>query len=98
MTERALYYWAREYTEGIKEGGDYGDLPQVIAINIVNFDHVRLEKFHTAFRLREDRHKEYCVMPEALEIHFLNMAKFRKRRRRRRGERTCYGDGLRIWT
>ena len=78
MTEWTLYYWAREYVAGIKEGEDYGDLPRVIAINIVNFDHIKLEQFHTVFRLREDVHREY-VLTDVMEIHFLNMVKFRKK-------------------
>jgi predicted transposase/invertase (TIGR01784 family) len=78
MTERTLYYWAREYIAGIKEGGDYGDLPRVITINIVNFDHIRLDQFHTAFRLREDTCREY-VLTDVMEIHFLNMVKFRRK-------------------
>jgi predicted transposase/invertase (TIGR01784 family) len=77
MTERTLYYWSREYISGIKEGEDYSGLPRVIAVNIVNFDHIKLDKFHTAFRLREDTHREY-VLTDLLEIHFLNMVKFRK--------------------
>jgi predicted transposase/invertase (TIGR01784 family) len=81
MTERTLYYWSREYISGIKEGEDYGGLPRVIAVNIVNFDHIKLEEFHTVFRLREDAHREY-VLTDLLEIHFLNMIKFRKLERK----------------
>jgi predicted transposase/invertase (TIGR01784 family) len=44
MSERTLYYWAREYAQGIKEGQDYAKLPRVVTINIVNFDHVKLER------------------------------------------------------
>jgi predicted transposase/invertase (TIGR01784 family) len=77
MTERTLYYWAREYVSGIKEGEDYSELPRVITINIVDFDHVKLDNFHTAFRLREDTRRDY-VLTDVLEIRFLNMVKFRK--------------------
>ena len=84
MSERTLYYWAREYVLGIKAGEDYSGLPRVVTINIVNFDHIKLEHFHSAFRLREDRCPE-CVLTDVLEIHFLNMVKFRKRREQNRG-------------
>jgi predicted transposase/invertase (TIGR01784 family) len=77
MTERTLYYWAREFVAGIKEGDDYGNLPRVITINIVNFDHVKLEAFHSAFHLREDTQRDY-VLTDILEVHFLNMVKFRR--------------------
>jgi predicted transposase/invertase (TIGR01784 family) len=93
MTERTLYYWAREYVAGIKEGEDYGDLPRVITINIVNFDYVKLEKFHTTFRLREDVHHEY-VLTDVMGIHFLNMVKFRRKTMKSSGRITCSGKRL----
>ena len=77
MSERTLYYWAREYVDSIKEGQDYADLPRVVTINIVDFNHVKLEHFHSAFRLREDRCLDY-ILTDVLEIHFLNMVQFRK--------------------
>ena len=77
MSERTLYYWAREYVDGIKEGEDYNELPRVITINIVNFDHIKLDKFHTTFRLREDDYKDF-ILTRDLELHFLNMVQFRR--------------------
>ena len=77
MSERTLYYWAREYVSGIKAGQDYASLPRVVTINIVDFDHVKLEQFHSVFRLREDKNPGY-ILTEVLEIHFLNMVRFRK--------------------
>jgi predicted transposase/invertase (TIGR01784 family) len=79
MTERTLYYWAKEYTAGIKEGEDYRELPRVLTINIVRFDHVKVDRVHTVFRLREDTDREY-LLTEALAIHFVNMVKFRGKR------------------
>jgi predicted transposase/invertase (TIGR01784 family) len=77
MEKRTLWYWGREYTKGISSGGDYKDLPKVITINIVNFDNIKLEDFHTCFHLWEDEHHEY-LLTDVLEIHFINMVKFRK--------------------
>jgi len=77
MEKRTLWYWGREYTKGISSGGEYINLPKVITINIVNFDNIKLEDFHTCFHLWEDEHHEY-LLTDVLEIHFLNMVKFRK--------------------
>jgi predicted transposase/invertase (TIGR01784 family) len=77
MEKRTLLYWAREYAESISAGVDYVDLPKVITINIVNYDNIKLDRFHTTFHIREDTEREY-VLTEVLEIHFLNMVKFRR--------------------
>jgi len=77
MEKRTLMHWGREFTTGISSGGDYKDLPKVITINIVNFDNIKLDDFHTCFHLWEDDHPNY-LLTDVLEIHFINMVKFRK--------------------
>jgi predicted transposase/invertase (TIGR01784 family) len=77
MEKRTLLHWGREYTMGISAGGNYQDLPKVITINIVNFDNIKLDDFHTCFHLWEDNHHDY-LLTDVLEIHFINMVKFRK--------------------
>jgi predicted transposase/invertase (TIGR01784 family) len=51
MEKRTLMHWGREFTKGISAGEDYKDLPKVITINIVNFDNIKLDDFHTCFHL-----------------------------------------------
>jgi predicted transposase/invertase (TIGR01784 family) len=77
MGQRTLFHWSREYEGSLQSGEDYGSLPKVITINIVNFDYIELPEYHTSFHLREDRHPEY-ILTEVLEIHFISMTKFRK--------------------
>jgi predicted transposase/invertase (TIGR01784 family) len=77
MEKRTLLHWGREFTSGISAGGNYKNLPKVITINIVNFDNIKLDDFHTCFHLWEDNHHDY-LLTDALEIHFINMVKFRK--------------------
>jgi predicted transposase/invertase (TIGR01784 family) len=77
MERRTLMHWGREYTKGISAGDDYGELPRVITINIVNFDNIKLDDFHTCFHVWKDDHHDY-LLTDALEIHFINMVKFRK--------------------
>jgi predicted transposase/invertase (TIGR01784 family) len=74
--KRSLMYWSREYVKDIESGDDYKTLPNVITINIVNFDYVPLQSYHTSFHLREDKTPDY-ILTESLEIHFINMMKFR---------------------
>ena len=75
MNRRSLFYWSREFASGLDKGGDYSQLSNVIAINIVNFEAVSVEDFHTSFHLWEDTHKD-CLLTDALEIHFIDVKKF----------------------
>ena len=77
MDKRSLFYWSKEYSSSFKAGQDYNELPNVIAINIVNFDYPQVKQFHTCFHLCEARHRN-LILTDALEIHYLNMVQFRK--------------------
>ena len=76
MDRRSLFYWSREFASGLAKGEDYSLLPNVIAINIVNFEAVAVKDFHTVFHLWEDSHRD-CLLTDALEIHFIDMKKFK---------------------
>jgi predicted transposase/invertase (TIGR01784 family) len=76
MDKRSLFYWSREYTRGIEAGQDYIELPNVVSINIVNFEFLLAGGFHTTFHLWEDQDKN-ILLTDALEIHFIDMVKFR---------------------
>ena len=75
MDRRSLFYWSREFASGLDKGDDYSQLANVIAINIVNFEAVSVDDFHTVFHLWEDTHKD-CLLTDALEIHFIDVKKF----------------------
>jgi len=77
MDRCSLFYWSKEYAESLQAGQDYRELPDVIAINIVNFDFPPMKNFHTRFHLREDQDHD-LVLTGALEIHFINMVQYRK--------------------
>jgi len=77
MDRRSLFYWSKEYTKSLKSGENYRNLPNAIAINILNYNFPPIGEVHTCFHLREDRHREY-ILTDALEIHFLNMVQYRK--------------------
>jgi len=77
MDRRSLFYWSREYTKQIKAGEDCIGLPNVIAINIVDFEYVPSRDFHACFHLWEDAEKD-LMLTDALEIRFIDMVKFRR--------------------
>ena len=76
MDRRSLFYWSTEYSRGIIAGQDHKELPNVIAINIINFEFIPIDDFHTTFHLWEDNHRH--MLTDALEIHFIDMVKFKK--------------------
>jgi len=77
IDRRSLFYLSKEYVRQLNAGGDYILLPDVIAINIVNYDYPKTQSFHSCFHLREDTEHE-IILTEALEIHFVNMVKYRE--------------------
>jgi len=77
MDRRSLFYWSREYSKQLKAGENYIELPNVIAINIVDFECVNSKSFHACFHLWEDTEKN-LMLTDAMEIHFIDMVKFRR--------------------
>jgi len=55
--ERSLYYWARECSTALGEGGEYVELPQVIIISIVSFPMFDCVEFYSEYQpLEVTRH------------------------------------------
>jgi predicted transposase/invertase (TIGR01784 family) len=77
MDKRSLFYWSGEFVKSLKAGQDYSELPDVIAINIIDFDYIDTRSFHSYFHLRDDNEKD-VILTDSLEIHFINMVKYRK--------------------
>jgi predicted transposase/invertase (TIGR01784 family) len=73
--KRALYYWAKLYTEQLKGGEDYGNLSKAIGIHILNFISIlKTEKYHNVFHITEK--KEHFNHFEDLELHTIELKKF----------------------
>ena len=77
IDRRSLFYWGKVYIESLKKGQDYSELPNVVAINIVDFDFPEKGGFHTCFHIREDSERS-LILSSALEIHCINMVQWRK--------------------
>lgn len=76
MTKRTLFYWAKLYVENFKVKSDYSQLTKTITINILGFSLVGKESFHSRYHVYEDETKER--LSDDLEIHFLELSKFKK--------------------
>jgi predicted transposase/invertase (TIGR01784 family) len=73
--KRALYYWAKLYTEQLKTSEDYSLLSKAIGIHILNFTSIlSVEKYHNVFHIRE---KESGIQYfKDLELHTIELKKF----------------------
>jgi predicted transposase/invertase (TIGR01784 family) len=75
--KRALYYWAKLYTEQLQAGEDYSKLSKAISIHILNFVSILdSEKYHNIFHIKEDEtgHPYF----HDLELHTIELKKFSK--------------------
>lgn len=73
--KRALYYWARLYTEQLKSSEDYSALEKVIGIHILNFTSIpEVQNYHNIFQVTE---KETGLLYfKDLELHTIELKKF----------------------
>lgn len=73
--KRALYYWAKIYTEQLKVAEDYSKLTKAIGIHILNFTSIpEVKKYHNVFHISE---KETGLLYfKDLELHTIELKKF----------------------
>ena len=73
--KRALYYWAKLYTEQLKSGDDYALLSKAIGIHILNFSSIpEVTKYHNVFQITE---KDTGLLYfKDLELHTIELKKF----------------------
>ena len=73
--KRALYYWAKLYTEQLKAGDDYSSLSKAIGIHILNFTSILSEtKYHNVFHITEKETGHLYF--KDLELHTIELKKF----------------------
>lgn len=75
--KRALYYWAKLYTEQLKVAEDYSTLSKAIGIHILNFTSIPdSQAYHNVFHVCE---KETGLLYfKDLELHTIELKKFSK--------------------
>jgi len=69
---RTLFYWAKLYIEGFKEGEPYTSLTRCITINLISEGFNRNTQVHSVYNILEQ--KSCQPLTDLLEIHFLNLA------------------------
>ena len=73
--KRALYYWAKIYTEQLKESEDYSKLSKAIGIHILNFTSIpEVRKYHNVFHITE-KETGFAYYKD-LELHTIELKKF----------------------
>jgi predicted transposase/invertase (TIGR01784 family) len=73
--KRALYYWAKLYTEQLQVSEDYGSLSKAIGIHILNFTSIpEVTAYHNVFDIREQ--KSGLLYFKDLELHTIELKKF----------------------
>src|SRR3990167_5013664 len=73
--KRALYYWAKLYTEQLKEAEDYGQLSKAIGIHILNFTSIpESNKYHNIFHIIEKENGTRYF--KDLELHTIELKKY----------------------
>jgi len=77
MDKRTLFYWSKLYTEQLNEGQAFNELKKTITINILDFEYIKVDNYHSVFHLWEDSRKDY-KLTDVLEIRFIELPKFRK--------------------
>ncbi|MDR1688021.1 MAG: Rpn family recombination-promoting nuclease/putative transposase, partial [Clostridiales bacterium] len=74
--ERALYYWAREYSSALDAGGEYRNLPRTIFVSIIAFTMFPCEEFYSHFELLEvNRHTK---LTDKQVMYFFELPKISK--------------------
>ena len=78
--KRALYYWAKLYTEQLEAAEDYSLLAKAIGIHILNFTSIpEVDKYHNVFHITE---KDTGLLYfKDLELHTIELKKFTKNSR-----------------
>lgn len=75
FNDRTLFYWARLYSESLKESEPYSKLKRTICINIINFNHFTCPDYHSQFKVLET--ERYEVLTDKFSIHFFELKKIK---------------------
>jgi predicted transposase/invertase (TIGR01784 family) len=74
--ERSLYYWARDYSTALQEGGTYLELPDVIIISILDFRLFDCETHYSRFQVFEETRHE--LLATKLDLRYYELVKLSK--------------------
>ena len=84
FNDRTLFYWAKIFSEELKNGEEYGELKQTICINIINFNQFDCADYHSCFKVMESNRHE--ILSEKFAIHFFELKKIKNSANHKRME------------
>ena len=79
--KRSHLYNAKIYSVLIKEGDNYEKLPKTYMINILDFNLLQTENYHSILVLCDKKNKKYMI-EDIMEIHYIELPKFRRELKR----------------
>ena len=75
MIKRSLYYWSKLYEGQLENGENYQKLSRTICINLLNFNLLNHDKFHSVYRLKDCETNE--ELTDVMELHFIELKKIK---------------------
>ena len=88
IEKRILFYWAKMYTQTIKEGNKYNDLKKSICVLIADFELdglKEIKKYITKWNIREEEYKS-VILTDVLELVIIELPKYMKYAKREKRE------------
>lgn len=74
MVKRTIYYLSKIIAKQLEKGDNYTKLNKTITINILDFNYLKGENFHSSYKLYEDITKN--LLTDLIEIRFIELKKF----------------------
>ncbi len=73
MEQRTLFYWSKLFQGQLSEGSSYRALHKAVTVNVLDFDYLPTERYHSTFHLHEDI--TGLLLTDLLEVHFVELRK-----------------------
>ena len=77
IEERSLIYGAKTLSREMKRGTDYASIEQIIMINILDYEALKVEDYISQSITVLEKHREYEVI-RGMKWYFIELPKFRK--------------------
>lgn len=77
MVHRTLFYMSKLFITSIRAGDNYAQLKKTIVINLLDYELLVTERFHSTFHFYED-HERSFRLTDLLEVHIIEFPKFER--------------------
>lgn len=76
MAKRTLFYWSKLFQDQLQAGDDYRQLHKAVTVNVLDFDYVPTDRYHSTFHLHDDA--TGLMLTDLLEVHFVELRKLKR--------------------